>query len=357
VPQQEQKLRAVFEAYKWTNPSRDEAGHDRRYRRTLLRIFFMLKLTSKADLQRLIDDGIQESLTLDYKASPALSKDSKPRDELCKDVSALANSAGGQIIYGIEEKDGKPWKIDDGAKGITREWIEQVIDSNVQPRILGLTITPVQLTSGNAFVITVPQSTSRGAHQAPDKKYYKRQNFQSIAMEDYEIRDIMKRATTPDLFVSLTFLNGNFQDLEFVAGEETSRTFELRASIINRSAQPAFHVIVEIGIVTDLRARTFGTFESLGQFDDELGTPMNWFRWSLSSPPALPVFREHPMSLAGTPIVLAVHPQERGLHGIYDLTVKTAAPGFTSTEHWAARLRHTSLTLHPPGSEFAAKPA
>jgi len=42
----------------------------------------MLKLENKADLDRLIAEGIQESLTLDYKASPALGKDSKQRDEV-----------------------------------------------------------------------------------------------------------------------------------------------------------------------------------------------------------------------------------------------------------------------------------
>ena len=93
----------------------------------------MFELKTKADLQRLIDDGIQESLTLDYKASPALSKEPKPRAELCKDVSALANSAGGQLIYGIEEENQMPARIDAGAApDITREWIEHVIDSNVQ---------------------------------------------------------------------------------------------------------------------------------------------------------------------------------------------------------------------------------
>src|SRR5262245_21148346 len=101
----------------------------------------MLKLETKADLQGLIDDEIQESLTLEYKASAALAKDSRARDELCKDISALANSAGGQIVYGIEEEDRKPKKID-GGSDLTREWIEQVIDSKVQPRIEGLTITP-----------------------------------------------------------------------------------------------------------------------------------------------------------------------------------------------------------------------
>jgi hypothetical protein len=48
----------------------------------------MLTISTKDDLQRLIDQEIQESLTLDYKASPSLAKDSRSRDELCKDVSA-----------------------------------------------------------------------------------------------------------------------------------------------------------------------------------------------------------------------------------------------------------------------------
>ena len=63
----------------------------------------MLKIDTKADLERLIAEGIQESLTLDYKASPALAKGESQRNELCKDVTAFANSAGGQIIYAIEE--------------------------------------------------------------------------------------------------------------------------------------------------------------------------------------------------------------------------------------------------------------
>jgi predicted HTH transcriptional regulator len=64
----------------------------------------MIELKTKADLQRLVDEALEESLTLDYKASPALSRDGKAPDELCKDVTALANSAGGQIVYGIERR-------------------------------------------------------------------------------------------------------------------------------------------------------------------------------------------------------------------------------------------------------------
>ena len=64
----------------------------------------MLDLKTREDLQRLIDEKLPESLTLDYKASPALNKNSGGRAELVKDVTAFANSAGGQIIYGIPEK-------------------------------------------------------------------------------------------------------------------------------------------------------------------------------------------------------------------------------------------------------------
>ena len=106
----------------------------------------MLKIFTKEDLQRLVDEEIQESLTLDYKASPSLGKSDKQRDELCKDVTAFANSAGGQIVYGVEEDKHVPTRLDDGADpAITKEWVEQVIDSRVQPRIEGLIIKPINL--------------------------------------------------------------------------------------------------------------------------------------------------------------------------------------------------------------------
>src|SRR3989442_7947324 len=42
------------------------------------------------------------------------------------------------------------------------------------------------------------QATTNAPHQAPDNKYYYRQNFQSVPMEDYQVRDTMRRATTPE---------------------------------------------------------------------------------------------------------------------------------------------------------------
>lgn len=89
-----------------------------------------ITLTSLSQLQTLIADGIGESLTLDFKASPSLTRDSANVLELCKDVSAFANSAGGQIVYGIaEDKKAKTFNIDGGVTDpkITREWIDQIL--------------------------------------------------------------------------------------------------------------------------------------------------------------------------------------------------------------------------------------
>ncbi len=50
--------------------------------------------------------------------------------ELSKDISAFANSAGGTILYGVEEDGHCPTRIDLGLdrNEVTKEWIEQVVN-------------------------------------------------------------------------------------------------------------------------------------------------------------------------------------------------------------------------------------
>jgi Putative DNA-binding domain len=251
----------------------------------------MLKLETRADLERLIAEGITESLTLDYKASPSLGKADKQRDELCKDVTAFANSAGGQIVYGMVDDKQVPVRLDDGADpSITKEWVEQVIDSCVQPRIEGLLIHPIQLAKGLGFAVTIPAATSRAPHQAPDKRYYRRQNFQSVAMEDYEVRDTLRRATTPDLFLELAFAMGPTVAPTFGNQHEVSNPITILATLMNRSNQPAFHALIKIGIDTDLELRSatgFSPFRTTG-----LDPQQYWLGRQIASPPGLPIFKE-----------------------------------------------------------------
>jgi len=317
------------------------------------------KFENRSDFQKMVDAQLEETLTLEYKASPALTRDSKNVLELCKDVSAMANSAGGQIIYGIGEdkKTYKPTSVDDGVtdEKITREWLHQILGSNIHPRIDGLSVQRIPLSeSGFGFIISV-EPTQNGPHQAPDKKYYKRYELEAVAMEDYEVRDILRRATTPDLFVTLSFLEGNRQVVRFPGSDEESTAFNLIARIENRSPQPAFHVVVEIGIDTDFKIISAGGFTPFTSTEQVEQTPLNWLRWSLATPPGQPIFREFPRLVTENVIMLAMHASDISNQEIHDLTVRVVSPGCSRQENWSILARGAQLTLYSPSSEYSAK--
>ena len=170
----------------------------------------MARNWTESRLQNFITGEIEESLTLEYKAAEALDRNETKKKEITKDVSAMANSAGGILIYGISEfgdaeRRHLPEKITPvDRRKYPREWVEQIIQA-IRPRIDGIVIHSINLSSGEsdvAFVIEVPQSNT--AHQASDHRYYKRFNFQAVPMEDYEIRDVIFREQTPN--IALSFL-------------------------------------------------------------------------------------------------------------------------------------------------------
>ena len=68
--------------------------------------------TTKADVDKLITDKVQERIHLDYKESPAIDKSN--RKEIGKDVSAFANSDGDIIVYRVIEDNNLPVSIDGG---------------------------------------------------------------------------------------------------------------------------------------------------------------------------------------------------------------------------------------------------
>ncbi len=163
----------------------------------------MAETWDEGRVQQYIDDGVEESLNLDYKAAGALAKTDGKRKEITKDVSAMANSDGGIIIYGVTENGHLPDAIDPvDRQEFSKEWLDNVI-SNIRPNIEGLVIHPVSVggTESDAiYVVDIPQSHT--AHQALDKRYYKRVGFKSRPMEDYEIRDVMGRLQYPRIDLS-----------------------------------------------------------------------------------------------------------------------------------------------------------
>ena len=167
----------------------------------------MVEEWNEKTVQQLIDDHTEESQGLEYKRADSLSKQNNKKTEITKDVSAMANSDGGKLIYGVKEYDEEPnrhlpEKIDPVDRmQFSREWLEQVI-SSIRPRIEGFIIHPVDVTgvkNGVVYVVEILQGTT--AHQAKDFKYYMRYNFTVNPMYDYQVRDVMNRGTTPRVVV------------------------------------------------------------------------------------------------------------------------------------------------------------
>ena len=101
-------------------------------------------------------------------------------------------------------------------------WFEQVIQQNVSPQIDGLVIKEVPLDTARtriAIVLTIPAAQGRAPHQAKDGRYYRRHNFGNLIVNDSEIRDTMRRATTPELFVALRLGNMQQAKVDFAPQE------------------------------------------------------------------------------------------------------------------------------------------
>ena len=140
-------------------------------------------------LTQLIANGIEENPELEYKAAAALQRDDRKVMEATKDVSSFANSNGRILIYGISESQVDrhlPGVIDPvDRKATSKEWLEQILNAKIRPKIHGLKIHVVTI-HGNkdqvVYILEIPKGET--AHQAEDKRYYRRHNFVVVRPRD-----------------------------------------------------------------------------------------------------------------------------------------------------------------------------
>jgi Putative DNA-binding domain len=156
------------------------------------------------DITALIRDEVEESIHLEFKEANALDKSDGKRKDISKDVSSFANSDGGIIIYGVKELNHKASSISfiDGNE-FSKEWLEQIINSAIQRRIPDLLIFPLRKDgeiSQSVYLVKIPKSLE-APHLCRDKRFYKRFNFESVMMEEYEIRQLYGRKVKSKLII------------------------------------------------------------------------------------------------------------------------------------------------------------
>jgi hypothetical protein len=104
-----------------------------------------------------------ESQTLEFKRElPTI--DARGRHEFLKDVSALANADGGDLVYGVAEHDGAadiPAPIPGLAADEVHRRLTQILDAGLEPRVNGISMRDVPFAAGGfAWIVRVPASFS-----------------------------------------------------------------------------------------------------------------------------------------------------------------------------------------------------
>ncbi len=152
------------------------------------------------DIQSLVARGIPESHTIEYKRDLPGSSDAE-RHEYLADVSALANTQGGVILYGISEKkdeEGKNTGIPDkiigvaGSVDVVGQSLRNAAQDALNPSLPSLTIQAVDVDGKTVLIVGLPRSlfAPHAVWYKRSGKYYRRDSFGKRQVAPLELRQM-----------------------------------------------------------------------------------------------------------------------------------------------------------------------
>ncbi|MBC1282609.1 ATP-binding protein [Listeria welshimeri] len=154
---------------------------------------------TEEDLEDLIINKIGESYDLEYKEMNFTDGklDSKQKDVLGKEITALANAGGGQILIGVQEGEQKlPVSLVDvgvnqSQLDIWQQQLSSLIATKTRPQIHGVNIKIIPIKeAANVILLDIPKSISRphGFNTGSKDEFYIRIGNMTTFMDAFEIR-------------------------------------------------------------------------------------------------------------------------------------------------------------------------
>lgn len=154
-----------------------------------------LQATTEADLQRLITERGQEGPHIEFKRETPR-PDNAGRHEFAADVSAMSNSGGGDVVYGLDEDEegcaGTVVPFVGNADAEARRMLD-VLANSVEPRLPGLQVYPVPVAGGAVFVVRVPQSWAGPHRVRTNQHFFVREGARKRQLDIPEIRALFVR--------------------------------------------------------------------------------------------------------------------------------------------------------------------
>lgn len=148
---------------------------------------------TEADLGRLVTDEVREGKTIEYK-SLLPSDQTEAKKEFLADASSFANTAGGYLIFGVEESDGVAKKI----SGVSESdldalmlRLESSVRDGIEPRMPVVRTHGVRLAGGALVVVMEIGRSWAGPHMVTYKgtsRFYARTSAGKYQLDVQEIR-------------------------------------------------------------------------------------------------------------------------------------------------------------------------
>jgi predicted HTH transcriptional regulator len=118
---------------------------------------------SAEDIQDLITIQATETKTLEFKRQFPDFKTDKAKIEFLHDITAFANTDGGIIIYGIEEKNGHAssiYNIDASTDVLFRQ-INDIVKSHIKPAVAPVELRELKIDDKKIYLVRVSQSYNK----------------------------------------------------------------------------------------------------------------------------------------------------------------------------------------------------
>lgn len=142
-----------------------------------------------------------ETQTLEFK-SVLPKSDEDARQEFRKDVCAMANAEGGDLVFGICEVNGcanELRAINDASADATKRRLQQILESKVEPRIHGIQFHTCQIAAGGFVLILRIPSSYEGPHRfgpVTEHRFPIRNHSSTTDMTYEQLRNAFGREST-----------------------------------------------------------------------------------------------------------------------------------------------------------------